>query len=37
MEKKAHRKMGQKFPRQQPVSFQIVDVLATLVHRLPTP
>ncbi|PNM25746.1 AAA family ATPase [Yersinia enterocolitica] len=32
MEKKAHPKMGQKFPRQQPFIFQVVGVLAALTH-----
>ncbi len=32
VEKKAHYEMGQKFPRQQPVIFQVVGVLAALAY-----
>ncbi|WP_218643085.1 hypothetical protein, partial [Yersinia pestis] len=35
--KKAHPKMGQKFPRQQPFIFQVVGVLAAFARHLPTP
>lgn len=34
---KAHPKMGQKFPRQQPFIFQVVGLLAAFARRFPTP